>query len=109
MNNNRHTKIITFTDTVGTIPNHTFTLYSYITGKEYREYQKILMKKAITGESASANLDSETYFESQNYLINTLVIEEDPNKVENILNLPKAVTDFLFSEIDQIVNIDKKK
>ena len=110
---NREIKSIEFKDANGKFPSQTFKLYAYLTGKENRDYQTLLMSSVrVEGEEVSAgNIKPETFFQAQDFLINTLLVEtpEGISKVDFILNSPKIISDFVLSEIAKIAGVEEKK
>lgn len=110
---NREIKTIEFKDETGKYPSQTFKLYAYLTGKENRDYQTILMSAvSVEGEEVKAgNIKPEMFFKAQDFLINTLLAEvsEGSSKVDTVLNAPKIVSDFVLSEIAKIAGVEDKK
>jgi hypothetical protein len=110
---NREIKVVEFIDKNGNFPNQPFKIYAYLTGKENRDYQTLLMSAVkVEGEDVSAgNIKPELFFKAQDFLINTLLVEapEGSSKVDFILNSPKPVSDFILSEIAKIAGVEEKK
>jgi len=97
------------------IGGHSLEIFSYLTGKENRDYQAILMGSIKVDRDQNidaSNINSETFFKAQDYLIKTIVVNLDgsgENVGERILELPATISNQIIAEISKVAGLDDKK
>lgn len=100
---------------IQTIEGLEVEIKTYLTGRENRDYQAILMSSIKVNEDQkfdASGVNAETVFKAQDYLINTLIVRIG-NHTEGlsdlVLDMRSEVADKIIAEISKIADVSKKK
>lgn len=97
------------------IQGHDVEMNSYLTGKENRDYQTILMSAMKIDQDQNidaSNINPETFFKAQDFLIKTVVVsfDNDTERVaERILELKATISNEIIAEVSKIAGLEQKK
>jgi hypothetical protein len=97
------------TTTIRTPGGHTVEVYSYITGREARELQRVIYENAQieSGDGAKrATVRADAIFKAQEYAFKTMVVSLNGNRenaVEAVENLPAVDYNAVARAIDKII------
>lgn len=107
---NRETKTIQVGD-------NSIVMNTFITGKEFREYQNINLRAVNINETGAikGGVKPEVLNEAQDFLLKKLIVSINGNAeniVDTVLNLPQSQSDEIIAQVNSIAGVglqDKKK